>query len=70
MTGAEFIRRIRKRARKRGLPVRFVVSHGKGSHGTLFYGDRLTRVKDRKKEIRRGLLSVMCKQLGINPKDL
>ncbi len=44
MTGAEFVRRVRKLARKRGLPVRFVASRGKGSHGTLYFGDRLTRV--------------------------
>ncbi len=70
MTGAEFVRRVRKLARKRGLPVRFVASRGKGSHGTLYCGDRLTRVKDRRKEIRPGLLRAMCKQLGVDPAEL
>lgn len=70
MKGTEFVRKVRKLARTRKLPVRFVASRGKGSHGTLYYGDRLTRVKDRKKEIRIGLLRAMCKQLGIDPEDL
>ncbi len=42
----------------------------KGSHGTLYYGDRRTVVKDRKKSLKAGTLHGMCKQLGIDPKDL
>jgi predicted RNA binding protein YcfA (HicA-like mRNA interferase family) len=41
-----------------------------GSHGTLYLGDRLTVVKDLKKELGPGLLSDMCKQLGIRKGDL
>lgn len=70
MNGTEFVRKVRKLARIQKLPVDFVASRGKGSHGTLYYGDRLTRVKNRKKEIRIGLLRAMCKQLGIDPEDL
>jgi mRNA interferase HicA len=53
MTGAEFIRAIRKLGRRRGVEVRFVTRRGKGSHGTLYWGDRKTIVKDRKKELSR-----------------
>jgi mRNA interferase HicA len=52
-----------------GQPVRFE-PHGKGSHGRLYYGDRFATLKDRKKEIGRGLLKAMCLQLGIHPDDL
>ena len=51
MTGSEFERRIRKLGRVKGVPVAFDRSHGKGSHGRLYYGDRFTTLKDRKKEI-------------------
>ena len=49
--------------------MRFVASEGAGSHGTLYAGDRRTTVKDRKKEIGRGLLSKMLADLGIDRDD-
>ncbi|MGH6943325.1 MAG: type II toxin-antitoxin system HicA family toxin [Geminicoccaceae bacterium] len=70
MTGAEFVRAIRKLGRRRGLAVRFVTRRGKGSHGTLYLGERKTIVKDRKKELSRGLLADMLRQLGLDPRDL
>jgi mRNA interferase HicA len=42
----EFIRAMRKLGRRRGVEVRFVTWRGKGSHGTLYYGERKTIVKD------------------------
>ena len=51
------------------MDVRFYL-HGKGSHGRLYYGERFTTLKDRKKEIGRGLLKAMCSQLGISPDEL
>jgi predicted RNA binding protein YcfA (HicA-like mRNA interferase family) len=69
MTGKEFENRVKRLGRKTGQPVQFV-RHGKGSHGRLYYGNRFTTLKDRKKEIRKGLLKAMCSQLGINPDDL
>ncbi len=56
MTGGDFIRRVGKLGRKRGIHVRFESRKGKGSHGRIFYGDRFTTVKDRRKEIGRGSL--------------
>ncbi len=69
MTGADFIRRIRKIARERGVQVRFDSRRGKGSHGRLYYGNRFTTVKDRKKEIGPGLLRKMRADLGLKPDD-
>ena len=60
MTGAEFIRRIPALGRSTGTPVRFDKRHGKGSHGTLYYGARKTTVKDRKQGDRAGGCSPPC----------
>jgi mRNA interferase HicA len=70
MTGAEFIRALRRLGRRSNVEVRFVTRRGKGSHGTLYFGGRKTIVKDRKKELSRGLLADMLRQLGLDPNDL
>ena len=70
VTGHEFERRIRKLGRNRGVPVSFDPGRGKGSHGRLYYGNRFTTMKDRKKEIGPGLLIAMLHQLGLNKADL
>jgi mRNA interferase HicA len=70
MTGGEFERRIRKVGRSRGVSVSFDRSHGKGSHGRLYYGHRFTTLKDRKKEIGPGLLKAILDQLGLTKEDL
>ena len=69
MNGRQFITRVRRWARPRELKVRFVVSEGPGSHGTLYADDRNTTVKDRKKEIGKGLLAKMLTDLGIDKDD-
>jgi mRNA interferase HicA len=70
MTGKEFERRIKKLGRNRGVPVSFDPSHGKGSHGRVYYGHRFTTLKDRRKEIGPGLLKAMLDQLGLTKADL
>ncbi len=70
MTAGEFIRRIRVLATARGVTVRFDETRGKGSHGTLYYGDRFTVVKDRRKECGPGLLRKMLADLGLSRRDL
>ncbi len=70
VNGSEFIRRIKRLGKARAVPVRFETRHGKGSHGRLYYGDRFTTVKDRKKEIGTGLLIAMLRQLGLAPDEL
>ena len=69
MNGRQFIARVRRWARSRNLEVRFVASEGAGSHGTLYAGHRRTTVKDRKKEIGKGLLAKMLADLGIDRDD-
>ena len=70
MTGHEFIRLIRRLGRLTGTPVEFVAEHGKGSHGRLYYGRRFTTVKDRRKEMRKGLVARMLRDLGLTRQDL
>jgi mRNA interferase HicA len=70
MTGSEFERKIRKVGRKQGVSVLFDAGHGKGSHGRLYYGNRFTTLKDRRKEIGPGLLKAMLDQLGLTRADL
>ena len=64
MDGNELMRRLRKLGRDRGVPVRFDKERGKGSHGTLYFGNRFTVVKDRRKEIRLGCSMQCCANWG------
>ena len=70
VNGREFISKVRKLGRENGTIVRFDETRGKGSHGTLYYGDRFTIVKDRKNSLSKGSLRGMCKHLGIDVRDL
>ena len=70
MTGNQFIRRVQQWAKAQGLErPEFLAKKGRGSHGTLFVGDKETTVKDRKKEIGRGLLNKMLADLGIDKNE-
>jgi mRNA interferase HicA len=68
--GNEFLRRVKVAAWRKKLTYHWVPERGVGSHGTLYVGGRFTVVKDLKKELGPGLLSAMCKQLGIRKEDL
>jgi mRNA interferase HicA len=68
--GSEFLRRLKALARREGMQYRWRPERGVGSHGTVYLGDRFTVVKNPKKELGSGLLSDMCKQLGIRKENL
>jgi mRNA interferase HicA len=68
--GSEFLRQVKRFAKRKKLAYRWVPERGSGSHGTLYVGDSFTVVKDLKKELGPGLLSDMYKQLGIRKEDL
>ena len=70
MTGDEFVRRVRRLGRERGIPVRFEPRKGKGSHGRLYMGDCFTTVKNRRKELSPGLLAAMFRQLRLSGGDI
>jgi len=69
MNGKDFIDRVSKVGRQRGVTVRIDSKRGKGSHITVYFGDRKTVVKDRRKELRPGLLATMIRQLGLTSGD-
>jgi len=70
MKGNEFIRKVRKLGCQRRVRVAFVAERGKGSHGTLYYGDKLTIVRNPKDELKTGTLHAMLGQLGLTLTDL
>lgn len=65
MTGKEFIKRVKKLAKARGLEVFVNKARGKGSHITLYYGEHFTVVRNPKDELKTGTYKAMLKQLGI-----
>ena len=68
--GNEFIRKVQNLAKSRGLECRVDEKRGKGSHVTLYFGDRLTVVRNPKDELKTGTLHAMCKQLDIRRDEL
>src|SRR5205085_9507316 len=70
VNGNELLRRLNRLGRARGLTVRIELERGKGSHATVYFGDRYTIIKDRRKEIGPGLLHAMLRQLGLSERDL
>ena len=67
MNGEEFIRRARRYARRRGLEFEIDYRQGKGSHATLYLGERRTTVKQ--SAIGQGLPASMLRDLGIERED-
>ncbi len=70
MRGNEFIRRVRKYAKARGLHCEWRPDLGKGSHGILVLGNKRTVVRNPKDELKTGTLRAMLKQLGLSLEDL
>jgi mRNA interferase HicA len=48
----------------------FVPERGKGNHGTLYYGDKLTIVRNPKDELKTGTLHAMLAQIGLTLTEL
>ena len=69
VTGREFIERVNRLGRDRGVEVIIDPKRGKGSHVTVYYGSLKTIIKDRRKELGPGLLSSMIRQLGLQRND-
>jgi mRNA interferase HicA len=70
MKGAEFIKRVQGYAKANGLACRVDEKRGKGSHVTLYLGDKPTIVRNPKDELKTGVLHAMLKQLGLTLNDL
>jgi mRNA interferase HicA len=70
VNGNEFLRRLKRLARRQGVMIEIDETRGKGSHAKIWLGDRSATLKDRRAEIGKGLLAEMCRQLGIRAQDL
>ncbi|MFL6199317.1 MAG: type II toxin-antitoxin system HicA family toxin [Thermoanaerobaculia bacterium] len=69
MKGSEFVRRVRRVGRRRGISVELRLERGKGSHGMLYFGSRFTVLRNLKDEVKTGTLHAMLKQLGLTLED-
>lgn len=70
MKGSEFVKKLKKLGKENGTPVALEERRGKGSHSTLFYGDRFTIIRNLKDELKTGTFHAMLKQLGLTEKEL
>ena len=62
--------RALKAAKRRGISAEYRAERGKGSHGTLYFGQRRTIVRNLKDELKIGTFHAMLKQLGLTRTDL
>jgi mRNA interferase HicA len=70
MRGNEFVKKVKKLAKANNLKARIDNKRGKGSHVTLYYGDKFTIVRNLKDELKTGTLKAMLKQLGIREDEI
>lgn len=70
MNGSELIKILKKLGKEQGRVVRINKKRGKGSHFTLYFGDKHTIMKDRTKEIGPGLLNKILENLGMTKNDI
>jgi mRNA interferase HicA len=70
MRGNEFVKKVKKLAKANNLEARIDSKRGKGSHVTLYYGDKFTIIRNLKDELKTGTLKAMLKQLGIREDEI
>jgi mRNA interferase HicA len=70
MKGSEFVQRVRAYADAKGLTCRVDSKRGKGSHVTLYLGNKLTILRNPKDELKTGTLHAMLRQLDLKIQDL
>ncbi|MBL1293035.1 MAG: type II toxin-antitoxin system HicA family toxin [Thiotrichales bacterium] len=64
MNREQFIKEARKTAKTNGVDFRIDKKRGKGSHITIYYGDKFATVPNG--ELKRGTLAAIRKQLNID----
>lgn len=70
MKGSEFVKRVKKLAKAQGVTTYIDKKRGKGSHVTLYFGDKFTIIRNLKDELKTGTLKAMLKQLGIREDEI
>ena len=64
------MRKVQKLAKEKGISVQYTAERGKGSHGTLYFGEKRTIVPNPKNELKTGTFHAMLKQLGLKADDM
>jgi len=70
MKGIELVKRLKALGKSRGVNMKLVKERGKGSHATLYYGDKRAIIPNLKDELKSGTLAAILKQLGLKLSDL
>jgi mRNA interferase HicA len=70
MRGNELIKKVGILGKERGVRVYVDKKRGRGSHQTLYFGERKTIIRNPKDELKTGTYHAMLKQLDISEKDL
>lgn len=70
MRGDEFIRKVKKYAKKQGFAFEWRPERGKGSHGLLILAGCRTVVRNPRDELKTGTYHAMLKQLGLTERDI
>jgi mRNA interferase HicA len=65
MNYLQFLRRLRAYARQKDLEFEVVKNRGKGGHQMVHLGGRKSTIQSPSKEVKRGTLRAMLRQLGI-----
>lgn len=66
----ELLKKLKKYAKKQNLAFHWETTRGKGGHGTVHLGDKLTVVPTAKGELKTGTQKAILKQLGVKENDL
>ena len=66
MRGNELIKKVEALGKESGIAVRIDKKRGKGSHQTLYFGDRKTIIRNPKDELKTGTYHAMLKELDIS----
>lgn len=70
MTPNQFIRRLRRLAQHQGCHFEVMPNRGKGSHAMVQYGNRTSVVPMGARELKKGTLNTILKQLELKEFDL
>jgi mRNA interferase HicA len=70
MRGQELIKKLQKLAKMKGMECYLDEKRGKGSHITLYFGEKFTIIRNPKDELKTGTLNAILKQLGVTKDDL
>ncbi len=70
MKGREFVKKVKKLGEQLNVNVRVEQKRGKGSHVTLYFGEKFTIVRNLKDELKTGTFNAMLKQLGIKKDEI